>query len=272
MGTQVTHEPPPNSPNPPVEDLELKPTIPPTDQPPVQPIDNTKYIGILEETLRDQNRKIQELNTKLNTTPPAPAVPSKTPDEERAEFFRSPVESNRKMIREEVTATIAPLVEFVSRLNTQDQMAQMINRYKFDPRFSGMWDNDVEAFVRQNTGAIPADKLTDDVFGTVVVSAIGMKATGLLTKSTSAPSPSAPPATPPAPPTAPVMPTPPHMRPSAPPGPSGGPNNKPGPRALTEHEERLRRERNMTVEQYLSWLEVPASDVVSSDIGKPPKA
>ena len=42
-------------------------------------------------------------------------------------------------------------------------------------------------------------------------------------------------------------------------------------RDLTENEDRLRRERGMTKEAYLDWLEIDPSDVIDSKIGLPPK-
>jgi hypothetical protein len=42
-------------------------------------------------------------------------------------------------------------------------------------------------------------------------------------------------------------------------------------RDLTENEARLAKERNMSKEDYLNWLEVDATDVIDSKIGIPAK-
>ncbi len=58
--------------------------------------------------------------------------------------------------------------------------------------------------------------------------------------------------------------TPPHLRPSAPPAPGPG-DQPPKLRDLSEQEERLRRENNMTREEFLAALDMAASDVVKPD-------
>lgn len=277
MPITVTHDEPPtklNNNTPPSS--ETPPEIPPTNQPTDSPIDNSRYISTLEETLREQNRHIQELTTKLSSTPePVHREPEKTTEERRQEFFNDPVEANRRLIREELQSTVAPLVEFVNQLKGGTKTDELVNRFKNDVRFSGMWDNDVEAFVRNQVKNVSADQLNDNVFGTVVVSAIGMKATGILPKANgngfADPSSRNTPAPAPNPNPTPMPTTPPHMRPSAPPGPSGNPEGKKKARELTELERRLARERRMTDAEYLEWLEVPATDVVNSAIGKETK-
>lgn len=275
-GPQVTHEPPEQTP-PLAPEIPASESTPPVTPPTPQPEGGAtstatpQYIKLLEDTVREQNRRLQEAATSASRPPEAPKPPAKTPEEERQEFYNDPMNANRRLIREELTATVGPLIDFVNQMKGNSATDQLVTQFKNDARFSRMWDADVEGYVRQQASTVAPAQLTEQTFGFIVVSAIGMKASGILPTASGLPSASAPAPTPPTPtptPTPAPMPTPPHMRPTAPAGPGGNPPAK-TLRPLTEHEERIRRENNMTHEAFLKFQEMPSSDVAFADFDKP---
>lgn len=224
-----------------------------------------RYISILEDTIREQNRKLQAAADAGTTQPPTTAS-KLTPEEEKQAFYQDPVTVTRNIVNEALDRTIAPLTEFVREFRGQGTTQRLIERFKVDPRFSNMWDSQIEGAVTNFLGTLSPDQINEATVQSAVIQAIGLRAAGLLQGS---PGPTPPP-TPPSTPkngNPPVPPTPPHMRPSAPPGPGEQPV-KPKLRALTENEERIRRENKQTVEEYLNWLEVPATDVTKVDLNK----
>ncbi len=62
---------------------------------------------------------------------------------------------------------------------------------------------------------------------------------------------------------------PPYLQPSSPPQKTKTEGKQ--YRDLTENEDRLRRERNMSKEDWLEWLEIDATDVIDSKIGLKPE-
>lgn len=217
-----------------------------------------------------QNRTLQEqLNNVTRGTASGPPVPPpKSQDELRNDFFNDPHGSTRNIIREEMQATIQPLVDVVRGLRFEGSpFSNMLNQFKTDPRFQQHITPDVEQVVNR---LMEKAELTPQNMQAAVVQAIGLKASGLMSialgnfDSGSQPPQPQPPA-PPSP--AAHMTTPPHVRTTG--APPVGPNNgKPPLRPLTENEETLRRHNRQTHEEFLAWLEEPASGVASSKIGK----
>jgi hypothetical protein len=257
--SSATSQDPPPNPNP-----SDGVTDPPAGDPPeTEEVKLRRYSAILEETLREQNRTIQALqNGQRPAAPAAPAPPPRDPQAERQEFYNEPMEATRRIVRTELEQTVAPLLEFVKEFKGQGVSDRLKNTVKNDPRFSGMWDADVERAVDDTLSRVKPESINEDIVRSAAVQAIGLKAMNLLPTS-AAPAPPAP--TPPAP--APAgerrVTSPAHMRPSAPPAPSA-PNGKPALRPLTENEERLRREQKISHEDFLFWQNLPASEVTTA--------
>jgi hypothetical protein len=112
--------------------------------------------------------------------------------------------------------------------------------------------------------------VNDQLLSVAALAATGAYHRGLLGPVLPSPSPAPAPTPPPAAPAARAdMATPPHLRPSAPAVPGHERPTSPPLRDLTENEARLARERGMTKEAFLSWIDVPADQVVHSKIGRP---
>lgn len=287
MGTQVTHEPP--NPTTPPENLSVPPgsstpeTIPPTNPPADGAID-PKYVKLLEGSLAETSRRLQEVENERARGSATPPPPPPDPERERSEFYNNPKESTRQLIREELESSVGEIREFVRSFKGASAIDKLVERFAVDPRFKSMWDSSVEAYVREQAAGVPPANLNDQTFGFLVVSAIGLKATGMLSASSPAATPPAPPAPTPTPapapgapsPTPTPMPTPPHMRPSPPPG-APPTQDQPAQRPLTELEQRLLREYNagkpkekqMDEKQFLIWQTMPAADVAFSTLGQP---
>lgn len=260
------------------------PSTPPTDQPEDGHTDNGegRRLSTLENLIREQNRQIQEQRQELErirTTRETPAPPPVNPEEERAAWYNDPKGETRKVLQEALKETIEPLTQFVREFKATSRVGKFITNVKSDPRFSAVWDSDVEDYVESalNNAAQQNIEITDTIAIQAAVQAIGMKQIGALGNGSSAPrtrndnpptdrSNDQPPRSDRS-----MPPTPPHLRPTAPTGPRSD-NGAPKTRPLTEAEKRLARENRMTDAEYLAWLEAPATDVAFSDVGKPKPA
>src|SRR6478609_3054946 len=106
-----------NSTNPPAPVDSPSPPTPPTNQP-TAPVIDSSYVALLQESLRESNRQLAESNQRLvqvaseRANPPEPI---KSVDELRTEFLNDPTNATRNIIREELRATVAPLLEDFSR-------------------------------------------------------------------------------------------------------------------------------------------------------------
>lgn len=250
------------------------PSTQPTNQPPAPATEedpNKRYIAILEQTLREQNRQIQELANNR----PAPAAPAPAPDPEaeKSAFYNDPVNTTRKIIQDALKESIEPLQQFVRNLKVDGSpYSQMLNRFKADPRFaSALADSQILAAVEE---IMSKAELSDINMQSAIVHATGLKSMGLLgtvvpSGGNGAPAPAPTPAPAPSPSSAPAV-LPPHVRPSAPAAPTNNNNNQPAQRQLTESERRLMRENGFKSEaEYLKWLEMPASEVAHTNFDKP---
>lgn len=229
---------------------------PPTDE--KKESDHARYVGLLEANLREQNRQILELQARREQA--TVAAPTLTPEEDRQRFYDEP----RKIIQEELQKTIAPLTEFVRQFQGQSQLDQLKNRFKNDPRFSSMWDSNIESAVDEIMSKAEVNEANVQA---AIVHAIGLRAIGQIpgASASTAPAPNGNPV----PSTRSNVATPPHVRPSAPLSASTAEKKK--LRSLTENERRLARENSMSDEEYLKWLEVPVDQVITTDIGRPKK-
>jgi hypothetical protein len=264
----MPEEPTPQDQNPTTETPELESTSQPTPQTPspAAPPINSKYVEILEATLREQNARIQALADQVNR-PAAPVETPKSPEEIRAEFYNDPITVQRKLIQEELQKAVAPLVEFTRGLRGDGTpYGNLKSRFKNDPRYKEMFnDPNFELAVDH---VMSRSDLSEGAMQNTLINIAGLKAVGQLEAALIGQgiAPVRPSEVTPTPPPPPPVSTPPYVKPSAPP-----PVAPPGPpprRELTENERRLARERGMSEDQYLDWLEVPASGVVSSRIGR----
>lgn len=222
----------------------------------------SRYTGILEATLREQNATIQRLN-ESHAAPaptPTPAPAPVDPSVARQEFYNDPAGATRRTIREELETTVKPLLDFVQEFKGQGLLGTLKAKMKADARFAPHWDAAVEQAVDETLSRLQPSQINEQTMQSAVVQAIGLKTMGLLSGST-APAPTPAPSPTPTPTRVPS--TPPHMRPSAPPAPGSG-NGAKKLRPLTENEERLRREQKMSHEEYLFWLDVPANEVATA--------
>jgi len=253
----ASHEPPPN-PNP-------NPSDGRTDgEPEGEAARNARYIGILEDTLREQNRTISQLNAQVTAKPTReePAPPPPDPAVARQEFYNDPMSATRRIVGDALKETVAPLLDFVNEMKGQGVAGRLKTQLKADPRFAPYWDDAVDRGIDDAVSKLQPGQLNEMTMQGIVVQIIGLKTMGLLPGS-SAPAPRAPNPNP-DPNSAPRVSTQPaHMRPSSPPAPSAG-NGKKVLRPLTENEERLRRENKMSHEEYLFWLDVPPSQVATA--------
>lgn len=211
--------------------------------------------SMLEDIIRQQNDRIAQIIEAQ--TRPAPTPPP-DPEKQKAEFFNNPHNTVQEIVRKELKEAIAPLQDFVSNLSSETAYNKIKQQVRAE--FGNVWDNAVENAVDQVMLSGKVAVTVDNVRATTV-QAIGLKSLGRLPGSNVQ--------QPPAPQNNQDnnnMITPPHLRPSNPPSPQNN-NNKPK-RALTENERRIARENRMTDEEYLSWLEVPDTEVVSSKIGR----
>jgi hypothetical protein len=256
--------------------LNSPPTLPITT--PAAPVIDSDTVQLLRDTLQATNRRNAQLEEQLargrEIAPPAPR--ERTSDEiasEASSFFSDPLPKIRNVIREvletELKATVDPLNQFVREFKGATVIDRLVVQYKTDPRFAPQWDNGVEQYIREQAATVQPQQL-EGLFGFIVTSAIGMKATGMI--STPGPKLVADPPTP-APRNEPVQP--PFIR-STPIMPDPAPR-KSTVRALNEDEVRLLREYNnthknkLTPEQYIQLQELPKDQVATSMIGIPEK-
>lgn len=231
-----------------------------------------EYIRALEDQLREQNRTIQALaNRETAPAPAQPAPPPEDPDEARQRFYNEPHNEVRRIIKAELDESIAPLRDFVTSFRQSSVYDNLKTKFKSDPAYRALGhhlnDATIESAVDEIMQQVP--EKNDTAMQQAIIHALGLKAAGVLTAKPAAngeppvntrsavdtPQPSTQPG-------GRSVPQPAHFRPSNPnpPRPSA-----PARRQLTELERRVARERGMSDEQYLNWLELPADAVVHAD-------
>jgi hypothetical protein len=253
------------------EPASQSPSTPPTPSPTAPAIDpKDQYISVLEATLRENNRQLQEAATRASAPPPPPAP---TTEELKQNFYNDPVNTTRSIVEEALAKTIAPLNDFVRGLRGVEGSPydRMLSKFKADPRFApALNDPQILAAVQQ---IMDATELTEINMQSAIVHANGLKSMGLMGPPTHTPAPTPTPASTPAPSPTPAPSTvlPPHVRPSGPPAPrNDGGNGKPARRQLTENERLVMRQNGFkTEEEYWTWLEMPANEVAAYTGDKP---
>jgi hypothetical protein len=248
-----------------------------TNQPPAPVTDpaRERYINVLEATLREQNRQIQELQNVRTT--PAPVAPTVDPEEEKQRFYNDPVNTTRSIIEESLRSAIEPLNQFVRGLKIEGSpYSQMLNKFRADARFvDALNDQQVVSAVEK---IMEKAELSDINMQSAIVHAMGLKTMGLLgtiaaPSDTPAPTPAPAPAPTPAPTSGnggTVVPA--HVRPSAAPTPQPSNNNPTRRPPMTENQRRLMREQGFkTEEEYWKWMELPAGEVAHTEFDRPPQ-
>lgn len=266
METQTQDEQ--NEKNPEPSSLESQQQTPPINQPPdspTKPDSNDTLLQLLREQngiITKQQEELSRIRSDLN------APPVRTQEELTQDFYKDPVGVLDSRIEAALRKTIAPLEEVAKMFKSTTRIDELVSQFKNDARFSSGWNSKLESYVRQQAATIPIDQLNESLVGTIVLNGIGMQSLGLLEKD-SAPQAPPPPKNNPNPPTPNNQMIPPYMRPSPNLPDSSNNANQKKLRPLTELEARMARERGQTQEQYLAWLEEPASSVTSSNIGRP---
>lgn len=237
---------------------------PPTNQPPALATDDLAML-----TIRAQNERIAQLEAQLNkrgNEPPPP--PPKSKEELRQEFYDDPVGATQRVIRDELRESIEPLRDFVKTFRGQSRVDQLLDAAKRNPKFATHWGPKLEQYVRSQLEQVDLSTFTEQAFNFLILSAIGLKASGFITEdaalSNNPPTPNTPVAGNP----------PPYFRPSATPPAGPAPDPNAPSRPLTELELRVLREynnthpRKMTEKEFLDWQNVPANEVATSRIGR----
>jgi len=256
-----------------------QPAVPPTEPPaagasvvpaaPTEPTAEQKLIASQEAVLKEQQRNLAAMQQRLRgieerqTRAETPAGP--TLEEQNADFWKNPVGVIDTLIQRELKKTVEPINQ---RLNAGAAVTEYDRaKARLKVEYADIWDKIEPSLDQWAAGAQQnGQAINEELIGLAALTASGAYYRGQLPN---VPAPTAP-ATPPSPPV-PVVQTPPHLRPSAPVIPGHEQPNKPEVRALTENEARLARERKMTPEQYLAWIDVPPEQVVHSNLGRPTK-
>jgi hypothetical protein len=255
-------------------------------------VENTKRMKELADTNRRLQQDVSSIRSGLDKKPPtqeAPPAPTKTPEEERAEFFNNPREMFRAMMREELKATVEPLRQEVQSILADRNKGSLLSQFENDPRFKSILSDKlaryhVENVLQQQVAA--GVTIDQNIVMQTVVQIAGLKMTGMLpevegldssssdtssgngnngnrdggssgnqddrriTSSNSTPSNRNN-----------MPPVPAHLRPSPPAGPRN--NNQQGgaTRTLNENEKRIARESKLSDKEYIELYDMPASEV-----------
>lgn len=206
---------------------------------------------VMRDTMRqntEMQQRLRELDGKVTQAlaPPGPSV------EERNEaFWKNPVGILREEIKREMTETVAPLNDKLRRSDERSSYDAAKDRLK--TQYADIWDKiegTVDTFVTAAQGKGIA--IDDQILNVAAMTATGQYYRNMIPGTPYTP---AAPAAPPAPREASVS-VPAHLRPSAPPVPIA--DDKPVARDLTENEERLRKLKGQTKEEYLAFIAMPA--------------
>lgn len=272
------------------------PTTPPTNQPPAPPTEGgapaqpgasvtpptpqeptreQRLIASQEALLREQQQELarlrqgqREIEGRVRTIENPP--PSRESQNDR--FWKDPVGVMNELIQSELKRTVEPINSYIAGQRTETAYDRM--KAELRTQFSDVWphiEREIDRFVQATAEA--GNEVNPQLLNVAALAATGAYHRGLLSSGaeSNGGTPPAPPATPPATPPVPAradMSVPPHLRPSAPTPPGHERPQAQERRQLTENEARLARERGMTHEQFLDWLEVPPDKVVHSKIGR----
>ena len=227
--------------------------------------------AVIRESTQSTQRLQQELRELKEQFSRPPAAPAPTAAERDKEFWNNPSaaldkrdQSLIETLKREMRETVEPLV-----VNTREvKVTSAVEREKArlrkeygDDAFKKMEPIVDQFFDKATAAGIEVSPELAEIAGTSSYGVLA-RSGGLAPAAPAAPASSSPP-----PAGDRKVDSPPYMPPSAPVIP-GHESEKPGRRTLTENEERLRRERKMTVDEYLDWIDVKPEQVVHSVLGK----
>ena len=241
-----------------------------------EPTREQRLLAAQESLLREQQQELARLRQGQRTIESRVATienPPPSREDQNQRFWKDPVGVVGELIQGELKKTVDPINQYIAGQRTETAYDRMKARLKGE--YGDLWphiEGEVDRFVQAASGA--GNQINDDLLNVAALAATGAYHRGLLGGPHSG---EAPNGTPPAPPQAPPQPappvsrdmTPPHLRPSAPSVPGHERPQGRQYRDLTENEARLARERGMTKEAFLDWIEVPPDQVVHSKIGRP---
>jgi hypothetical protein len=242
-----------------------------------------RLLSVYAGTIRDQDARLRDLEKdrdefrKIVSTP-KPAEVAADAAAKNKSFYERPYEATQELVRAEVQAAVAPLVDLVRGNANRSDYDRIKDSFRVDPRFKPVFDAGLEPHIDRmiQNHAAAGQPVTKEIVLVAISGVKGAADLGLLGDfggNSGQPSMAGVPPAPNSSPSGPTMVTPPHLRPSAPPAPGGSGDDKPKLRDLTENEERLRRENRMTKEEFLAGMDMAAMDVVKQDKwpGEPPK-
>ena len=225
-----------------------------------------RIFEIQTKTVKDQGARLNAAEKELAELRAAKEEAAKPSVEDSAkDFYANPA----KAIKDALAEAIAPLNAFKSRFESDSEYGRvkknlMANpvfaQHMANPEFSAIIDELVskgtEAGTEVSEGMVEAaikHTIGSIVTGDVVLSPVKGSETTVEVKETGREDTFIPP----------------YLAPSSPPHKKTVEGKQ--YRDLTENEARLAKERGMTKEDYLNWLEVDATDVIDSKIGIPAK-
>ncbi len=262
---------PPGNPTPPIS------TDPPTDPAINLAEEKRKRMEALHlRTIQEQGAKLTNVEAELaQLKADSDARNAPTPDEDAKKFYANP----RAIIREELDKVIAPLNEFRRDFQNENEYTRLLAGFKQDPRYAKYLANptfsnyvgDLVSHSMKNGGQLSADMIDAAVrhgLGSVLAGDLVLTAPVAPVPPTDPSNPNPPSGDPPVTPAPDNYTRPPYLEPTPPLGPDRTPA-KPALRELTESEDRLRKERGKTVEEFLAWQNMADSEVLDSKLGIP---
>lgn len=190
----------------------------------------------------------------------AQAPPAPTDADKNKRFFDDPVPTTRALIKEEISAAIKPLLDFVGSVGPRTEYDRVKSELKSDPQYARIFEK-AERHIDEAVSKMPGTPTRQSV-AAAALAIYGAAAAGLLPELNFMPSP-APSPTSPVPGAAPMS-VPAHLAPSAAPGPSG-PSRPAETYEFSEAERRVMRETHMSEEEFLAGLRMSSRDVVNLD-------
>lgn len=205
------------------------------------------------ETYREQQRIVDRERQKAEELQKRIEALEKPPVREASsdEFFQNPAVHTRKLIKEELESTVAPLIEQFRNMQKTDAYSQLKAKFKANPTFANAFANpEIENYIDQ---AMRSNEPTDANMQATIFAVMGAHSMGMFGAPTNNPTP------------APTMtsskPTPPNVKPSPPAPPVR--TNDPKVRPLDEHEKRICKEHfGGNAAEYLKWKDMDPRDVV----------
>lgn len=229
---------------------------------------SARMLALMETQMLEAHQRSQRLQAELDVLKDkkeevAPVSVSAT------DFLNDPVSHITRIVKEQTEIAIKPLREFKDQLANESRYDKAKEKFRVDPRYKEIFPKIEGVLNSMMAGRDP----TDEMMNAMILGAVGAYTTGQIpgikyeapaaqvTTTTEQPANKEQRGSEQV-----TMPA--HLRSSGQPAQRN--DGKPQVRELTENEDRLRRERGMTKEDFLGWIDLPPDQVVVSKIGKPP--